>query len=130
MNSEPTRSLKPVNTYLAGVMYDDNYVQVPLLSIGETLRLSREPENPSDRNAIVVQKREGQTLGYIPRNLAAFLAPQMDREGGCVEAVITELSSDSDCMNCRIKVSFTLPEWWVNAQVPGGDFRSQAVEYF
>ena len=33
-------------------------------------------------------------------------------------------------MNCRIGVTFTLPEWWVSAQAPEGELRSQAIEYF
>lgn len=44
---------------------------------GDDVRLEREPSNPHDRNAIAVSVG-GETIGYIAREEAAILAPQLD----------------------------------------------------
>jgi hypothetical protein len=42
--------------------------------------LVREPDNPYDKNAIAVHV-DGQLVGYVPRDVAAELAPVMGRRG-------------------------------------------------
>ena len=44
---------------------------------GSPLELRRDPENEHDPNAIAVCTPEGQ-LGFVPRDLAALLAPSLD----------------------------------------------------
>jgi HIRAN domain len=44
---------------------------------GRPLRLRRNPENPHDPNAIAVHA-DGEQLGWVPRELAAELAPRLD----------------------------------------------------
>lgn len=51
------------------------YAQTP--GTGEA-SLVREPENPADRNAVAVIAG-GAHVGFLPANLAARLAPEMDR---------------------------------------------------
>jgi hypothetical protein len=46
--------------------------------IGERLLLDREPDNPHDKNAIVIRRLDGQELGYVPAADAVTLAPLMD----------------------------------------------------
>jgi hypothetical protein len=58
---------------------------LPRLKAGQQLRLAREPTNKYDPNAISVHVFQ-QCLGYVPRGLAAELAPIMDA-GGVVSAV-------------------------------------------
>ena len=46
---------------------------------GRPLQLSREPDNPHDPNAIQVHPRDGGVqAGWVPRELAAELAPDLD----------------------------------------------------
>ena len=45
--------------------------------LGESLTLRRDPDNPHDPNAIAVHCPAGQ-LGWVPREVAAELAPQLD----------------------------------------------------
>jgi len=46
---------------------------------GERLELRRDPENPHDPNAIAVHPAGGgEQLGWVPRELAAELAPELD----------------------------------------------------
>jgi hypothetical protein len=45
---------------------------------GRALRLRRDRENEHDANAIAVETDAGEVLGFVPRELAAEIAPQMD----------------------------------------------------
>jgi hypothetical protein len=47
---------------------------------GRALELRRDPSNPHDPNAIAVHAAPGgEQVGWVPRELAAELAPQLDR---------------------------------------------------
>ena len=48
------------------------------LAPGRPLALRRDPENPHDPNAIAVDAGDGQQVGWVPRELAAELAPDLD----------------------------------------------------
>ena len=45
---------------------------------GRPLRLRRDPENAHDPNAIAVLASAGAQVGWVPRDAAAELAPQLD----------------------------------------------------
>jgi hypothetical protein len=45
---------------------------------GRPLTLRRDPDNPHDPNAIAVDAGDGQQVGWVPRELAAELAPELD----------------------------------------------------
>jgi hypothetical protein len=45
---------------------------------GRPLRLARDRENPHDPNAIAVLGAGGEQLGWVPRETAAELAPELD----------------------------------------------------
>jgi hypothetical protein len=45
---------------------------------GQPLVLRRDPANPHDGNAIAVDTADGAQLGWVPRELAAELAPALD----------------------------------------------------
>lgn len=47
---------------------------------GELVRLIREPTNPYDRNAIRVDNSGGTQVGHVPKEVAAVLAPLVDRD--------------------------------------------------
>jgi hypothetical protein len=48
------------------------------LSPGAALTLRRDAANPHDANAIAVDGPGGAQLGWVPRDLAATLAPELD----------------------------------------------------
>lgn len=58
------------------------------LSVSDVLELEREPHNQYDANAIQVIAY-GEHIGYIQRDLAALIAPQMDA-GEEPHAVVVE----------------------------------------
>ena len=48
---------------------------------GEALRLRRDPDNEHDQNAIAVHPDDGgEQLGWVPREIAAELAPDLDAD--------------------------------------------------
>lgn len=59
------------------------------LPIGQTLRLEREPDNTHDGNAIKVFF-EDLWLGYLEREQAAWIAPNMD-EDRAFTCTVTEI---------------------------------------
>jgi hypothetical protein len=77
----------PITTRVAGVTFENadgsaRQVFVRRVRPGDPLVLSREAENPFDANAIAVtwsdDAGEPRRLGYVPRALAAVLAPLAD----------------------------------------------------
>lgn len=79
--------LASVETRVAGVTYERRQEAIEHLahySAEEiTITLKREPENRYDRNAIAVvaavMGKGRYCMGYLPRGLAAFVAPIMDK---------------------------------------------------
>jgi SWI/SNF-related matrix-associated actin-dependent regulator of chromatin subfamily A3 len=63
-----------VDTKIVGIRY-----YAGIVSDRENTRLQRQPTNPYDRNAIQVLNIAGTQVGHIPKEVAATLAPQMDR---------------------------------------------------
>ena len=53
--------------------------------------LKREPDNPWDKNATIVYTVDHQYLGYLPRAVAATIAPLMDK-GKDFEAVFVKIN--------------------------------------
>ena len=45
---------------------------------GRALALRRDPDNPHDPNAIAVDVAGGEQVGWVPREVAAVLAPELD----------------------------------------------------
>ena len=74
---------------LAGFQYHAGAALWDELKVGDSLTLTREPDNPFDANAVRVFW-QGQQLGYLPRAENAAVAEAMDG-GGRVEARISRL---------------------------------------
>jgi hypothetical protein len=49
------------------------------VGLGRALELRRDPENPHDANAIAVHVPGGDQVGWVPREVAAELAEDLDR---------------------------------------------------
>jgi hypothetical protein len=100
---------RTITTKVAGVTFDNRPRVVERLVVGERLRLYREPANHYDPNAICVQTITGEQVGYIPKELAARLAPVMDAQGGTVAAIVECLTGDpAKGLSRRVNIRFTL----------------------
>ena len=72
-------------------------------SVGQVLRLRKEPDNSHDRHAVAVVKSGDTVVGHVPYNLAPlfshFLAREFNDEGstllgkGLIEALDTDSKS-------------------------------------
>lgn len=69
----------------------------------DSVRLIREPNNTFDSNAIQVRLQNGETLGYIARELAATLAGKIDA-GICVQAQVSRIVRDKVYVSVTIRV--------------------------
>ncbi|KAI0344734.1 hypothetical protein BDW22DRAFT_1354880 [Trametopsis cervina] len=74
-----------LRTNIVGIQYYKG-----LVGEGEEVRLIREPTNRYDRNAIKIENISRTQVGHINRNIAAKLAPLMDRKEVTVEGVVLE----------------------------------------
>lgn len=123
--------LKWVDEYLAGVMYQERSLVVLQLKLREQIWLKREPNHPQDANAIVAERQCGSQIGYVRRELAAYLTPYMDQAAQRVEATITELSSDATGSSYRVRVRFCVPSDWLKPQADAdGKADRQSIEYY
>jgi hypothetical protein len=62
---------------VAGTQFRPGTLDSEALAPGRALELRREPGNPHDANAIAVHA-DGAHVGFVPRELAAELAPELD----------------------------------------------------
>lgn len=80
---------------VAGVSYqnDDGSRRQEILAhckVPEMLQLVRQPNHRHDTNAIQVRRENGEMLGFVPRDEARLMAPELD-EGRRYVAVLTTL---------------------------------------
>ena len=90
MNRELLIQQSPV----AGFQYHDGEAVWPQLSVNDSLRLQREPENPYDRQAVAVY-RDDFKLGYVPRAANTAVSQMMDR-GERLSARVERLRESRD----------------------------------
>jgi HIRAN domain len=65
-------------TGVAGARFQADALAADAAAPGRPLELRREPDNEHDPNAIAVLAG-GERIGWVPRELAAEIAPQLDR---------------------------------------------------
>ncbi len=67
------------------------------LSEGMRVVLLREPNNPFDKNAIRVEERATRTLiAYLPREVAAVMAPKLDLKTFPFKAELRKLTKEEN----------------------------------
>ena len=81
------------------------HIQDPApISIGDTLSLRSEPENPSDPRAVAVEL-EGQHAGYIPRQYTALIGGLLDRGEQLAAQVVRRLVVPEDVGKWVVAIS-------------------------
>ncbi|MDO4777772.1 MAG: HIRAN domain-containing protein [Cardiobacteriaceae bacterium] len=66
-----------------------------IMQRGDPLTLQREPDNPHDRNAVMVLWHQNK-IGYIPASKAELVQHLISRYGGRIHGEITEIEPESD----------------------------------
>ena len=96
-----------ITTQVVGVTYNDRPGVIAKLSLGESVVLRREPNNPHDNNAIMVLRQTGEQIGYINRILATSVAPRIDSTKQDIYAIVINLSgSGSNGFNRGVTIQF------------------------
>jgi hypothetical protein len=97
-------------TRVAGVTFDGRQSIVAQLSIGEQILLIREPTNYYDHNAIRVERKKGQQIGYLNRFLAANLVRFFDTHNEPVSANVQCLTgSRQNGYSLGVVITFNVP---------------------
>ena len=93
---------RPIETRIAGLFYALGDPPSVMFRSGDHLQLRREPENRIDANAVAVHAADGTRCGYLPRAVAAELAPHLD-------AALTAQAVVSDCRGTDVRIKITGP---------------------
>lgn len=81
-----------IHTKIVGVRFYTGHA-----TIGETVILRRQADNPYDSNAIRVENVMRDQIGHIPRAMAAKLAKYMDQRTLILEGMLTGVIGAFDC---------------------------------
>lgn len=76
------------------------------VKLQEELRLTLEPENEHDKNAIKITNMAGTLLGYLPRYYAQGVSELIGNDT-VITCRVIEVSKDSECVEC-IKADLTI----------------------
>lgn len=107
---------KVLHTKVAGVTYEGRQTMIALLTGREPCRLVPEPTNPYDPNAIAVMVATVPGvvwhIGYIPKEIAAQIAPFLD--GEAIDVKIAEIvggfeTHDGDTAALDVRLRIELP---------------------
>ena len=79
-----------IRTESRGLRYEERTPRLNALSVGDPVRLEREPENPFNGNNIMILTPEGASLGNLPAELCDVIAPLWD--GGCLRVLDSRVS--------------------------------------
>ena len=79
-----------VSAGIAGARFHDAVLQSDAVAPGTALALRREPGNEHDPNAIAVLTAAGAQVGWVPREVAAELAPALDAGAPWAAVVLRE----------------------------------------
>jgi len=109
-NTISTHRPREITTKVVGVTFDGRQAVVAKLTMHEEIILRREPTNPYDRNAIRVERLNGEQIGYINRYLAAELAEHFDVDGGSARGNVTALTGGGyDGYSLGVNIGFMFP---------------------
>ena len=97
----PVHEILPVDSQVVGVSYENRRVAARRVGKGDVMELRRDYENPVDPNAIAVYHRFGQ-VGFMPRDLAQWLAPEIDAGRQFHAKVLSAMVSQVPAVTVRV----------------------------
>jgi DNA-directed RNA polymerase subunit RPC12/RpoP len=77
-NWSPSSQVPRFTFRVVGESYENRYLDLAQLALGEAVFLVREPRNAFDSNAVAVVNRDNKMLGYLKREVSTWFAPIMD----------------------------------------------------
>lgn len=98
----------PLEVDVKGVAYEGRWRAASLARPGMHVALKRDYDNPVDRNAVLVELN-GKTLGYLPRDLAQLVAPEMDTGLGFEAVVVSVTPGPGRAPRIRLRLTAERP---------------------
>jgi len=92
----------PREVNIQGIQYQNRRFVALALQNGDAVQLIRDYDETMDRNAIAIRYRN-QDVGYVPRDLAEILAPEMDI-GSTLQAVTVEVDKRLEVPSVKIRI--------------------------
>jgi hypothetical protein len=112
--SEDDFSIKNYTHYIsfwtAGLGYENRSQEVLKCNLNEVVELVREPANEIDSNAIHLKRKNGNSLGYVGKDLAEKIAPLLDQEAIKPLGQIISLKCDPNDKAYGVKVAVGITE--------------------
>lgn len=92
------------DTYVAGTSHVEGIEEMePYLNVDDKLDFFREPDNPYDKQAIVIKNSDGVKIGYVPKQDNVVFSRLMDA-GKLLFGRITSKEMQGSWLKMRIKV--------------------------
>lgn len=106
-----------LNTKVSGVTFEGRQALIARISPNDPCRIVPEPENPYDSNALAVHVAHGGEIwhiGFIPREMAARIAPYL--EGEALMCSISEITGgfefdSGETASYGVRLRIELPEY-------------------
>ena len=97
----PLHEVLPIEMEVVGVAYENRRMAARRVKPGDQLELHRDYENPVDPNAVAVVHGSGQ-IGFLPRDLAQRLAPEIDAGNTLVAEALSTMEGVVPVVTARI----------------------------
>ncbi|NLW41893.1 MAG: restriction endonuclease [Tissierellia bacterium] len=92
------------DTFIAGTTHIEGMEELePFINIGDKLDFFREPDNPYDKEAIVIKNKNGVKVGYVPKADNVIFSRLMDA-GKLLFGQIEEKEMKGNWLKINIKV--------------------------
>lgn len=92
------------DTFIAGTTHIEGMEELePFINIGDKLDFFREPDNPYDKEAIVIKNKNGVKVGYVPKTDNVIFSRLMDA-GKLLFGQIEEKEMKGNWLKINIKV--------------------------
>lgn len=92
------------DTFIAGTTHIEGIEELePFINVGDKLDFFREPDNPYDKEAIVIKNKNGVKVGYVPKADNVIFSRLMDA-GKLLFGQIEEKEMKGNWLKINIKV--------------------------
>lgn len=108
---ESQRQGRIITTRIVGITFEARQESAAKVKLGDLVWLVRQPSNPYDKNAIAVTRQNGESLGFVNRNLAARLSRFFDGYCYPVKGKVTNLIGGThEYFSLGLMITFRIPE--------------------
>ena len=100
---KPLHKVLPLQENVVGISYENRWIAARRVRVGDELELYREYDNPVDPNAVAVRHKAGQ-VGFLPRDIAQRLAPEIDSGSTIVATAVKTVRKDKPSITVELRL--------------------------